>query len=686
MVALIAEGRQADGHAAPFSPVNMVARRASRAAGPPDSSYRRLAEHAPGVLWAAATTGEWLYVNPAWTRLTGQSADAALGWGWLDRVPADQRDRVGAAVAQGAAEGVSFDMVHGLIAADGRQLDAHTRAHPSLEANRQFVGFSGTCLPLREAAAASLPADDGIDGRQLLDLLPQACVAYDASLRYLYANRAAGELFGIEPAVFPGKTARELGVAPYIASAHEQAVADALATGTPQVFDYRIDTGSSTRHFRVRVVADRDGRRAVASTTDATAWVRGQVELDTLLLREQAARTQAETAVGIRDQFLSMVSHELRSPLNGIQSWAHVLESRVDAGVPTVARALAGIRTGVQQQVRLIDELLDATHAMTGRLRLSMALEALAPIVERAIAGAAPKAAGRNVRLRAELPPGEILVWGSAERIEQMVGHLLTNAIKFSREDGQVSVRVEAVQTDARIAVGDTGKGIAADVMPYLFDPFRQFDAFRARRPDGLGLGLTLVRHLAELQGGRVAAQSAGEGQGAVFSIYLPLAGEGGAPAPAERREADGTPAGTLGDVRILLVEEHAEARGALAESLRQSGGAVVACDSGASALEHLRRTEPGQLPHVIVSDMTLPGMDGSDTLARIRELERAAPDRFPMPTPAVALTSASRCEDRIGALAAGFQVYLAKPVEFPQLVGLIQSLARRCGPASSPG
>jgi len=655
----------------------MVARRASQAAGPPDSSYLRLAEHAPGVLWSASATGEWLYVNPAWTRLTGQPAEAALGWGWLACVPADQRDRVRAAVAKGAADAAPFEVVHGWATADGRQVDAHTQAHPSLESNQQFVGFSGTCLPLRESAAASLPADDEPDGRQLLDLLPHAFVAYDTSLRYLYANRAAGELFGIEPAVFAGKTARELGVAPYIAAAYEQAVADALATGAPQTFDYRIDTGSSTRHFRVRVVADGDGRRAVASTLDVSAWVRVQVEQDTLLLREQAARTQAETAIGIRDQFLSMVSHELRSPLNGIQSWAHVLESRVDADVPTIARALAGIRTGVQQQVRLIDELLDATHAMTGRLQLSMAMEVLAPIVDRAIARAAPRAAERNVSLRAELPPGDIRVWGSAKRIEQMVGHLLGNAIKFSQPDGQVSVRVEATQGEARIAVGDTGKGIAADVMPYLFDPFRQLDAFRARRPDGLGLGLTLVRHLAELQGGRVAAQSGGEGQGAVFSIYLPLAREGEASTAAARPAVAAVPAGTLNDVRILLVEGHAEARGALADSLQLAGGAVVACESGASALEHLRRMESGELPHVIVSDMTLPGMDGSDTLARIRELERGAPDRFPSPTPAVALTSASRCEDRIGALAAGFQVYLAKPVEFPQLVGLIQNLAR---------
>ncbi|MEK7947286.1 ATP-binding protein [Pigmentiphaga sp. YJ18] len=655
----------------------MVARRVSQAAGPPDSSYRRLAEHAPGVLWSASETGEWLYVNPAWTRLTGQPAKAALGWGWLACVPADQRDRVRAAVAKGAADAAPFEVVHGLATADGRWVDAHTQAQPSLEANQQFVGFSGTCLPWREFAAVSPSAEEEPDGRQLLDLLPHAVVAYDASLRYVYANRAAGELFGIEPAVFAGKTARQLGVAPYIASAYEQAVADALATGVPQTFDYRIDTGSSTRHFRARVVADGDGRRAVASTFDTSAWVRVQVEQDTLLLREQAARTQAETAIGIRDQFLSMVSHELRSPLNGIQSWAHVLESRVDAGVPTIARALAGIRTGVQQQVGLIDELLDATHAMTGRLQLSMAMEALGPIVERAIARAAPKAAERNVSLRAELPPGEIRVWGSAERIEQMVGHLLGNAIKFSQPDGQVAVRVEATQDEVRIAVGDTGKGIAADVMPYLFDPFRQLDAFRARRPDGLGLGLTLVRHLAELQGGRVAAQSGGEGQGAVFSIYLPLAGDGEAPVPAVRPEAAGVSAGMLRDIRILLVEGHAEARAALADSLQQAGGAVVACDSSAAALEHLRRTGPGELPHVIVSDMTLPGMDGSDTLARIRELERGEPDRFPSPTPAVALTSASRCEDRIGALAAGFQVYLAKPVEFPQLVGLIQNLAR---------
>jgi len=655
----------------------MAARRAPQAAVPPDSPQRRLADHAPCVLWSASPAGEWQYVNAAWTELTGQPAEAALGWGWLERVPADQRERVRAAVAQGSAQAAAFEAVHGVVATDGRILGMHTRARPCLEANQQFVGFSGACLPVRAPAVENPPGGEDPVCSRLLDLVPHALVAYDSSLRHLYANHAAGELFGIEPAVFAGKTARELGLAPYIASAYEQAVADAFATAAPQTFDYRIDTGAATRHFRARVVPDPDGRCALALTVDVGSWVRAQVELDTLLLREQAARTQAETAIAARDQFLSMLSHELRSPLNGIQSWAHVLESRIDADVPTVARALTGIKTGVQQQVRLIDELLDATHAMSGRLQLSMALEPLAPIVERAVARAGQQAAERGVVLQAELPAGEIRVWGSAERLEQAVGHLLGNAIKFSAAGGRISVRAETSDTEVRIAVGDTGKGIAADAMPYLFDPFRHVDAQRARRTDGLGLGLTLVRHLTELHGGRVAAQSGGEGLGAVFSIYLPLTGKGEEPREARSSSAGDVPADSLADVRILLVEEHEQARGALADSLRQAGGTVTACESSAQALEHLRQAEQGELPHVVVSDMALSGMDGGDILPRIRELERGAPDRFPAPTPAIALASAGRREDRIGALARGYQVHLSRPVEFPQLVGLIRNLAR---------
>ncbi|MDX3904603.1 MAG: ATP-binding protein [Pigmentiphaga sp.] len=634
-----------------------------------------MAEHAPCVLWSAAADGSWTYVNPAWTRLTGQPAGKAAGWGWLDRVPDNQRERVRAAFTKGAAAAAAFDIVHGLLGQEDALLNVHTQAHPSFQSNQQFVGFSGTCLQYQEPATG-VAAEGGDEGavRRMLDLVPDAFMAFDPSIRYVYANAAAGRLFGIEPETFAGKTARELGLTPYIASVYEQSVADAFATGKMQTVNYRIDTGADTRHFRVRATPDPDASRVLAVTTDVTAWVLAQVELDTLLLREQAARAQAESAAGVRDQFLSVVSHELRSPLNGIQSWAHVLESRVDASIPGVTRALAGIKTGVQQQVRLIDELLDVTHAMTGRLQLEMELLSLEPVVRRSLAKAEQSASERGLTLRAQWPGDDIQVRACAERLEQMVDHLLSNAIKFGAAGGEVSVRIEAVGSEACIAVGDTGKGIAPDVMPYLFDPFRQLDTFRSRRSEGLGVGLTLVRHLAELHGGRVAAHSGGEGQGAVFSIYLPLAA--GKPA-AEPERTGQVPADALADIRILLVENHAQARGALADSLRQAGAAVTACETGAAALEHLQQADQCALPQVVISNVTMPGLGGCDLLARIRELERSAPHRFPAPTPTIALTAAGQREDRIRALASGFQVYMVKPVEFSQLVGLIQSLAR---------
>lgn len=648
----------------------------STAAHASDASFRRLADHAPCILWSAAIDGSWTYVNPAWTRLTGQPVEQALGWGWLERVPAPHRRRLKSAFTKAAVVASPWELVHGVSAADGGVREVHTQVQPSFEANDQFVGFSGTCTWHREVDGGE-PAGAGEDdfgSAHMLELLPYAVMAYDSELRYVYANRAAGQLFGIEPHAFAGKGARELGVAPYIATAYEQAAAQAMASRTPQNFDYRIDTGDDTRYFRVSVVPDPLGARAVAVTSDVTSWVQAQVELDALVLREQAARTQAETAANVRDQFLAMVSHELRSPLNGIQSWAHVLESRVDVNQPGVARALAGIKTGVQQQVGLIEELLDVTQAMTGRLRFSKTLLSLSPAVQGALAKAERLAAERGVALRAELPATQVQVWGNGERVEQMVGHLVTNAIKFSAQGSEVSVRVAVAGNEACIAVGDTGKGISSDVMPYLFDPFRHQDALRARRAEGLGVGLTLVRHLAELHGGRVAAQSAGEGQGAVFSIYLPLAKEGAqaVPAPPEMSAAS-----SLDGLRILLIEDHDEGRTALTESLRSAGADVVACDSGGQALRYLGEASGCGMPHVIVSDLTMPGMDGCATLCRIRELERGAPDRFPMPTPAIALTSATQAEDRIRALASGFQVYLAKPVEFFQLAGLIQSLAR---------
>lgn len=419
---------------------------------------------------------------------------------------------------------------------------------------------------------------------------------------------------------------------------------------------------------------------------DVTERTEAERERDALLLREQAARAQAEAAALARDQFLAVVSHELRSPLNGIQNWAYVLESQVAGGAPLMQRALAGIKTGVEQQVRLIEDLLDATRVMSGKLRLTRAPFALRTALEGALNSVHTLASERGITLHTTIDVNEHEIDGDADRVEQIVWNLLTNAIKFTQEGGDVWLSADLLGEVARIVVRDNGRGIAPAFLPYLFDPFRQADGAHTRRTGGLGLGLALVKRLTELHGGRVYARSEGDQHGATFTVYLPLHAGADLITPlAEDPERTG-PLPSLAGLRVLLVDDQQDARDALATLLTQVGAEVGSVGSGHETMALLdvwaARGEAGR-PQVVVCDIALPDEDGYAILQRIRAWEHEHLPAGAAPMVAIALTAFAQPHDRARALATGFQEHLIKPVSPYDLVRTLRTLAMPVSTAS---
>jgi len=530
----------------------------------------------------------------------------------------------------------------------------------------------------------SLGLGDEGEFRSIVENSPDIVTRYDCHGRHLYANRASEAAFNIKPADFIGRTHRELNFPESAAMAYEVAIAQVIASREQRTFDFSIPTGSRIRHFTARAIPELDSEKQVSSvlvvTYDVTQRTEAQLERDALLIREQASRIQAEAAARARDEFLAIVSHELRSPLNGIQSWTHVLEAYVPMEQPMVLRALTGIKIGVQQQVRLIDDLLDATLIMSSKLKLSKTAVELGACIEAAITSVAATAEEKHITLAMHVPKDTVLIEADGKRLEQVIWNLLSNAIKFSTEGSKVDVSLEVVGGEARIGVRDRGRGIQVEFLPFLFDPFRQADESITRRAGGIGLGLTLVRRLTEMHGGRVAVESAGENKGACFTIHLPLDPDLSSRGHGQTVKRQGQKSlESLQGRRVALVDDLKEARDSLAQLLGQAGASVMTFSSGRAVVEFLESSGDSR-PDVLICDIAMPDQDGYLTIQQIRAIERAA--ELPA-LPAIALTAFSQYEDESKALASGFQVHLAKPVDPAELSSIIAAVTVSAQPMS---
>jgi len=411
---------------------------------------------------------------------------------------------------------------------------------------------------------------------------------------------------------------------------------------------------------------------AAQFTSDDEALLMQLAQMTSIAI-QNAIFAQEREANRLKDEFLATLSHELRTPLNAIVGWTQLL--RMEQLPEEATHGLDVIDRNVKAQIKLIEDLLDVSRITTGKMRLNLRNVILAPIVNAAIEAIRPAADAKGVAVSFELDPN-IRITGDPDRLQQVVWNLLSNAVKFTAGRGKVHVALDIADSQARIRVTDTGHGIDPEFLGFVFDRFRQADSTTTRSHGGLGLGLTIVRHIVELHGGSVSAQSAGLGKGAAFIVTLPMsipalstssprAIQPPSIAPEPRQE----PVADLSGKRVLLVDDDADARELACEILQRARADVRGAGSVPEAMENLAR----QVPDVVVCDLAMPGEDG---YSLIRQLRQLPPDRGGQ-TPAIALTAYAREEDRMRTRTAGFQLHLTKPVERRQLVEAIAHLTQ---------
>ena len=416
--------------------------------------------------------------------------------------------------------------------------------------------------------------------------------------------------------------------------------------------------------------------RLVAVAVDVTDAKRADAERSQLLEAERAARAEAERAGRLKDEFLATLSHELRTPLNAIVGWSVMLRG-TKVNDADLAEGMDAIERNARVQAQLVEDLLDVSRIIAGKLRLDVQHVELAPVVEAAMMSVTPAAQAKTVRLQKVIDPRAAAVWGDPGRLQQVIWNLLSNAIKFTPKGGRVQVSVARVNSHVEVGVTDSGMGIRPEFLPHVFDRFRQADASTTRKYGGLGLGLAIVRHLVELHGGTVEARSDGEGLGATFVVHLPLKAMGHpSDAPADKPHPPGIgdcpQSPSLAGVRVLSVDDEPDAR-YLVKRILQQCDAVVTTAAGVD--EALAALAAGRYD-VVISDVGMPDRDGFDLIRALRALPPDAGGK----TPAVALTALARVEDRRRALLAGFQIHVPKPVDPAELLAVVASVVGRTG------
>jgi PAS domain S-box-containing protein len=507
--------------------------------------------------------------------------------------------------------------------------------------------------------------------------------SWDAATDLLTLSDRACEIYGVPPGSAVTREAVRRHLHPDDQELSRQVLARAVADRTAYDIEYRVmKPDGSVAWVAARGLAQYDAAGRVTGmlgvAVDITPRKLIEQERDRLLESERAARGDAERASRMKDEFLATLSHELRTPLNAILGYAQLLRTGV-MGQAELADGLEVIERNARAQTQIIEDLLDMSRIISGKVRLDVQPVNLVDVIEAAVRTVAPAADARGIRMQKILDPLAGPVSGDPNRLQQVFWNLLSNAIKFTPKGGRVQVVLQRVNSHVEVTVSDSGVGIKPEFLPYVFDRFRQADATAARRYGGLGLGLAIVKSLVELHGGSVRAASPGEGRGATFVVHLPLSllshdhdsDHPGAKAvrrpgsPAEQFHAN------LADVSILVVDDERDAR----ELVRRL---LVECDArvltAASADEALPLLSADHRPDVLISDIGMPGVDGYEFIRRVRAL---GPDRGGA-VPAVALTAFARSEDRTRAILAGYQMHVAKPVEPAELVAVVASLAGR--------
>ena len=635
-----------------------------------EEQFRLLFENSQDAIVIADDAGNYLHVNESACELLGYPREQLLRMNVSDLQTTTSPDA--ATLYQVYTQKGSETGEFSFVCPDGERRVAQFTA--SRYAPGLHLSILRDITKRKVAEQALRESEDRY--RDLVENSQELICTHDLEGRILSVNPWAVRVLGYEQSSLVGMNIRD-GLAPEYRDELDEYIQkikrDGFAKGVMQVRT----AGGERRVWEYHNTLRTEGVEAPV--------VRGMAhdvtERKQALAREREARKEAEAANRLKDEFLATVSHELRTPLTSVVGWANMLRSG-GLNAETTAHAVEVIERNAKAQAQIVEDILDMSRIITGKIRLNTQTTDPALTVTAAVETIRPAAHAKGIALVCAFDPQVGTVIVDPERLQQVAWNLLANAVKYTPQSGRVEVRLERHSGRVHLTVSDNGAGIDSTFLPYVFERFRQADSSTTREHGGLGLGLAIVRHLVELHGGTVSAASEGEGKGAAFTVSLPVNKhhqDGNVPlgssthvsfVPAEVESVDRYP--TLGGLRLLVVEDEEDTLTMLAMVFGRCGAEVKAVGSTAEALSLMEEWQP----HVLVSDLGLPGEDGYSLIRKVRERE----SREGMFIPAVALSGYARIEDKAQALAAGYQLHLAKPISPLELTNAVAGLTGRVG------
>ncbi|AUX25798.1 histidine kinase [Sorangium cellulosum] len=653
--------------------------------------YRLVARAIKDAIWDWDLRTDQVERNPTFYevfRYAPEQVEPAGSW-WTDRIHPEDRDRVVRGIDEVVrGEGDGWSDHYRVYRGDGSLARVFDRAYVLRDAGGTAIRVVGSLVDLTERFQMESALRDREDRLRLATWAADVGTwRIDLGTWFDTRDASLNRILGLEEI----ETTQD--VSDWMSRVHPEdrdAVIDMHRRCVNErcVYDIihrivRPDGSIRWVHDRGRIICDPQGAALflTGAVVDITGLKQLEEERTELLRREQRAlaqsegdRLRAEEANRIKDEFLAIVSHELRTPLTAILGWARLIKER-KLDPERLQQGMAAIERSAQAQAQIVDDILMVSRIITGKVRLSTHPVDVAAVIAAAVDTITPTASAKDVEVCVELDEDLGRVSGDRDRLQQVLWNLLSNAVKFTPKRGRVAVRARRAGAQVAISVTDTGKGIDRAFLPYVFDRFRQGDSSPSRAHGGLGLGLSIVRHLVELHGGAVEAESEGAGRGATFTVTLPVkAGSWQAPATSPPGGAghalDDVASTSLSGVHILLVEDEPDARELIAFVLEQAGARVTTAAQVSEALRVLAQ----ERPDVLVSDIGMPEESGYTLIERVRASGRDEIRRIP----AVALTAYARVEDRRRALSAGFQRHVAKPIDPSDLIGVIAGLAGR--------
>ena len=673
-----------------------------------EALFHEMADTAPAMLWISDPTGAWTFLSRQWYELTGQEPENALGLGWLNVLHPDDRDSAADAVYEATDQRRPFHFECRLSQPDAEPRWAIIAGQPRLGRDGEFLGFVGSAIDITERRKAEEAVIEEVHTRETLSRVGAALASeLDPETLIQSAIDAATVLTSAQWGVFFFTVVDDSG------NTHEHQAVSGLPTeafaSAPDVPDQRhrrpailriddllsgefADAGTIDRRWLPQDLLVRSylSVPVVSRTGDVRGGVcfghtragvfrpkheqlaSGIAAWAALALDNASLYKEAQEANRAKDEFIATLSHELRTPLNAMLGWAHMLRANV-LPPETQRRALETLERNVRTQAQLVDDLLDVSRIVAGKLHIKGDEVDLATVVTTAADTVRPATVAKGLSFRVIVDPDQqVIVMGDADRLRQILWNLLSNAVKFTPKGGRVEIELRTTDTSASVVVTDTGQGIRHDFLQHVFERFRQADSTASRRHGGLGLGLAIVRHLTEAHGGSVSAESPGEGLGATLTVHLPVREVRTRPKTGQSAEPRGT---ALAGLRVLLVDDEADTRDVLRVLLEVQGANVTAASSAGEALDLLRRHPTD----VLLADIGMPEQDGYALIEAVRALPTSEAI-----IPAVAVTAYVSSRDRARAFKAGYGWHVAKPVDPDQLIAVVTAAAQS-HPSSQP-